>query len=118
MKENDQLLALGTKAWEHRREFGLSKKLSEEIQREAATLCHSGVTAYAIGKALGVPRNTIADWARRFIEDRNSFCEVSVVDSAQSNFEIRLSGTVQGCGVEIRGTDFSLLQRLLKKMSS
>lgn len=116
MKERDQLIQLGAKVWEYRKEFGFSKKLSEDIQREAAKLCKSGLTAYSIGKALGVPRNTISDWTNRFAAEEPIFSEVAVVDSNKTNFEVRLSSIVEGCRVEITGTDYSVLQRLLRRM--
>jgi|GEM_PF-2049586 len=56
---------LGEKVWRLQRENGLTKKISSDLQLEDATLCESGITAYSIGKALGVPRNTTSDWFHR-----------------------------------------------------
>ena len=82
-------------------------------------LCKSGVTAYSIGKALGVPRNTISDWVHRH-EKLSVFSEVAVVDenAVQTKFQVKVTSEVQGCQVEITGKDFSLLQRLLRRLES
>jgi len=65
MEKEQKLIELGEKVWGFRRKNGLTKKISSELQLEAARLCKSGVTAYSIGKALGVPQNTISDWVHR-----------------------------------------------------
>lgn len=118
MNNDEKLLKLGTKVLEYRKQFGFSKKLSTEIQSEVAILCQSGVTPYALEKAIGVQRNTITDWSRRYAENKNKFSEVNIVDPVKPNYEVKLYATVQGCRVEIFGSDYSLLQRLLRKMST
>lgn len=115
-KQNDELISLGSEVWEYRKEFGFSKKLPESLQRKAVNLCRSGTTAYAVGKALGIPRNTISEWVHRYQTKDSSFSEVSLVDD-KSKFAITLSGKVQDCEIQITGTDYSLLQRLFKKLS-
>jgi hypothetical protein len=120
MNDDSKLMELGTKVWEFRKQNGFSKELSAEIQNEAALLCRSGVTAYSIGKALGVPRNTITEWTKRFESSarQDQFAELSIVDNAKPKIEIKLSTTIQGCRVEFFGADFSLLQRLVRKMGN
>lgn len=118
MNEQNQLIELGERVWRHRKEYGFTKKLPEEIQREAGALCKSGVTAYSIGKALGVPRNSVTEWMHRYADNDSTFSELAIVESPKTNFEVRLSATVQGCRVAITGGDYSLLQRLLRKMGS
>jgi hypothetical protein len=57
MNQNEKLTELGEKIWAYRKAHGFSKKVSSEIQIEAAKLCDEGPTAYVIGKVLGPPRN-------------------------------------------------------------
>ncbi len=115
---------LAIQVFEFRKQNGFSKKLSDEIQNQAARICKSGVTAYAIGKAIGVPRNTIADWTKKLLiqykdvdENTNPFSEVKIVSESKPKLEIKLSALIKGCHVEIVGQDYALLQRLLKKIS-
>lgn len=119
MEKDKKLIELGEKVWRFRKEYGFSKKIPSDLQIEAAKLCHSGITAYALGKALGVPRNTVAEWVVR--QDKaTTFTEVPVVDekSVQSKFEIKVFSEIHGCRVEITGKDFPLLQRLLRKLGN
>ena len=120
MSDDEKLMELGSRVWEFRKQNGFSKKLPPEIQEEAAILCHSGVPAYSIGKAFGVPRNTISEWRRRFVDSvkQNQFSEVKIVDNPKPAMEIKLSTTICDCRVEIFGSDFSLMQRLLRKMAN
>lgn len=119
MDEETKLIEIGSRVWEFRKAHGFSKKLSDEIQADIAKLCVSGITAYALEKATGVQRNTIMDWKNRFLEKAKSdFSEVNIVQEAKPNYEVKLSANVQGCRVEVVGTDYSLLQRLIRKMSS
>ncbi len=119
MEKEQKLIELGEKVWGFRRENGFSKKIPSVLQIEAAKLCHSGFTAYAIGKALGVPRNTIAEWAQRE-KPVSTFSEVPIVEekSTESKFQIKVFTEIQGCHVEITGKDFPLLQRLLRKLGT
>ena len=120
MTENKKLVDLATKVFEYRKQNGFSKKLSEEIQNQVVELCNSGVTAYAIGKAIGIPRITIAEWTRKFLiqsENQNSFSEVKIVEELKPSLEIKLSTVIKGCRVEIVGSDYSRLQRLLKRIN-
>jgi hypothetical protein len=117
MSGNHKLFELGEKVWSHRKKFGFTKKLSPELQAEAVEIFLSGSTAYEIGKVLGVPRNTIADWVKRQTEHKTeTFNEVQVTSNSIQNYQIKVSGKVHGCFVEIIGTDYSLLQRLLRKL--
>jgi hypothetical protein len=117
MNQNEKLIELGEKIWTHRKAHGFSKKVSPEIQIEAAKLCDEGLTAYAIGKVLGVPRNTITDWWNRYKNTNPQFSEVSVVENLKSSFEVKLSTTIQNVKVELVGSDYAQLVRLVRKMS-
>jgi len=119
MEKEQKLIELGEKVWRFRRENGLTKKISSELQLEAARLCKSGITAYSIGKALGVPRNTISDWVHRH-EKLSVFSEASIIDEKpeQTSFQVKVTSEVQGCHVEITGKDFSLLQKLLRRLEN
>lgn len=117
MNHNEKLMELGEKIWTFRKTHGFTKKVSSEIQMEAAKLCDEGLTAYAIGKALGVPRNTITDWWNKYKSTSPQFSEVSVVENLKTNFEIKLSTTVQNVKVELVGSDYAQLVRLVRKMS-
>lgn len=66
MKEDKKLVELATKVFEFRRQHGFTSKLSEEIHNQAAELCNSGLTLYAVGKIIGVARITVVDWHRKF----------------------------------------------------
>ncbi len=112
-----QLSEISSKVWSYRKTNGFTKKLSLELQTEIARLCQSGITSYALEKATGVQRNTIADWKTRLADkDQSNFSELSVVENSKPNFQVKLTGEVQGCHVEITGTDYNLLHRLFKKM--
>ena len=119
MEKEQKLIELGEKVWRFRKENGFSKKIPIVLQTEAAKLCQTGVTAYAIGKALGIPRNTISEWTQRE-KPVSTFSEVPIVEekSTESKFQIKVFSEIQGCHVEITGKDFPLLQRLLRKLGN
>ena len=118
MDEETKLIEIGSKVWDFRKANGFSKKLSSEIQLEIANLCAAGTTAYALEKATGVQRNTIMDWKNRFAEkNKSQFVEVSIAPESKSTYEVKLFAQVQGCRVEITGGDFSLVQRIMRKLS-
>ena len=118
MEEETKLIEIGSKVWAFRKANGFSKKLSIEIQQEIANLCATGITAYALERATGVQRNTIMDWKNRMaVKDKVEFVEVNVTPEPKSTYEVKLLAQVQGCRVEISGVDYSLLQRLLRKLS-
>ena len=119
MENQKKLVEIGSKVWEFRKINGFSKKLSVEIQTEIAKLCLSGITAYALEKATGVQRNSIVDWKNKIVQqEKSEFSEVKVVEETKPRYEVRLLATVHDCRVEIIGNDYSLLQRLIRKMSS
>jgi transposase-like protein len=115
---SDQLCQLSVKVWEFRKEFGFSKSLPEEIRIAASELTSSGTSLVSVAKALGVSKGTVSDWKQKYFrKTAASFSEVRVVESKPS-YEIKLSAQVQSCRAEITGSDFSLLQRLIRKLSS
>ena len=116
MNQDEKLIDLSLKVIEFRKANGFQKKLSFELQSAIAELCNSGVTAYAIEKAIGIQRNTIKEWAHKY-QPESKFSEVNIVNETKANFEIKVSTAVQNCRVEITGSDYSLLQRLLRKLS-
>jgi transposase-like protein len=117
--KNQEMYDLGARAWEHRRKLGFSKGLPEEIKMESARLVVGGLAASQVAKVLGVTTMTLLDWKRRYELNQKteipSFCEVAVTDN-KAKYEVRLSAQVMGCLVELSGTDYSLLQRLLRKL--
>ncbi len=116
MNQRDQLYQLGLKAWEFRKEMGFTKALPEEIRNEAVELSRSGVAGATIAKALGVTKTSVFDWKKKYPkEEVADFSEVAVVE-ARPTIEIKLASSVQGCRVEIVGSDYSLLQRLMRKI--
>ena len=118
MADNDQLYQLGLRAWEFRKQFGFSKALPEEIRTSAAEISRKGASLLSVAKALGVSKATVSDWKTRYAQaSAPGFSEVQVVESKPVH-EIKLSTQVQGCRVELTGSDFSLLQRLVRKISS
>ena len=120
MKEDKKLVDLATKVFEFRRQHGFTSKLSEEIHSQAAELCSAGFTPYTVAKTIGVPQITVAAWHRKYQTKSlksDSFSEVKLVDDKKPNLEIKLSANIQKCRVEITGSDYYLLQRLLKKLN-
>lgn len=124
MTNNNELMELAVQVFEFRKQNGFPKRLSDEIQNQAARLCQSGVTAYAIGKAINVPGVTITDWTRKLLnQDKNKdintnpFSEVKLISESKPKLEIKLSAVIKGCRVDLIGDDYSLLQRLLKKIN-
>jgi transposase-like protein len=116
MAQEDRLFELSQKAWEFRKQNGFSKGLPDEVRRGAVELSNAGIRVVEIAKAFGVTKSAIGDWKKKFkTENSIGFKEATVV-SERPAFEIKLSGEVQGCRIEITGSDFSLLQRLLRKL--
>lgn len=123
MEKQDRINELAIKAWEYRKKFRFLKALPIEIREAAGSLVASGCSVNALAKSLGVNRNTMIEWGRKFEKPLNKdgavgFSEVIITEEEPSAFEVRLSAEVQGCRVEIRGCDFSLLERLLRKMGN
>jgi hypothetical protein len=123
MGKDNQLIALGEKIWLHRKQHGFSKKLPPELRSEIVKIVNEGKTSYSVSRVLGISKNTIADWVKSQEPSAvPTFNELQVVESSPSpspkpGFEVKLTGEVQGCKVEITGNDFSLLQRLFQKLS-
>jgi transposase-like protein len=117
--KNQEMYDLGARAWEHRRKLGFSKGLPEELKMDGARLVVSGLPLAQVAKILGVTTTTLNDWKQRYQLNQKteipSFCEVAVTDD-KAKYEVRLSAQVMGCRVELSGTDYSLLQRLLRKL--
>ena len=116
MDHNERLYQLGVSAWEFRRQNGFSKALPEEIRVGVAELVTAGVSGVAIAKTLGVTKTTVGEWKKKYSKPCEEFREVAIVDE-RPKFEVKLLAEVQGCRVEFTGSDFSLLQRLLRKLS-
>ncbi|MBY0384850.1 helix-turn-helix domain-containing protein [bacterium] len=121
MDKNQEMYDLGVRAWEHRRTQGFSKGLPEEIKMEAGRLVSEGFQLAQMAKVLGITTTTVHDWKQRYLLSKKSkepsFNEVAVADD-KTKFEIKLSATVLGCRVELSGTDYALLQRLLRKLGA
>lgn len=121
MEQGNQIYQLGVRCLEIRKEFGFLKALPIEVRREAAAIVADGVPVKLVAKAIGVTRNTAADWAAKYkpiekpVAVEDGFREVHVIDEKQ-NFEVKLSATIQGVRVELVGQDYALLQRLLRKL--
>lgn len=119
MDKNQEMYDLGVRAWDHRRQQGFSKGLPEEIKMEAGRLVSQGFQLAQMAKVLGVTTTTVHDWKQRYLLNKKakepSFNEVAVVED-KSNFEIKLSAAVSGCRVELTGTDYALLQRMLRRL--
>jgi DNA-binding transcriptional ArsR family regulator len=120
MDQKDRLYELAMRAWEFRKQRGFLKALPEEIRREVYQAVGAGIPASAISKAIGVGQSTIAYWIEKYTkleeEERvNKFSEVKVV-AEKDAIEIRITTKVQGCRVELCGSDYSHLERLLRKL--
>jgi transcriptional regulator with XRE-family HTH domain len=121
MDHKEAVYKLGSEAWEFRRQSGFSKSLPVEIQVGVSELVAAGVSRLALAKALGVTDKTISNWAKKHLKSEpiskdDSFNEVTVVDERPA-LEAKLIGRVHGCRVELTGSDFSLLQRLFRKLA-
>ena len=118
MDQKEQLQILGAKAWDFRRQTGFTKSLPQEIQKEAAELASKGLANLIVARALGVTKSSVVEWKKKYSKSEiANFAEVHLVDERPS-IEVRVSGRVQGCLVEITGADFSLLQRLMRKLGN
>jgi transposase-like protein len=116
MSQNDRLYELAQIAWEFRKQNGFSKNLPDEVRRGGVELSDAGMSVAEIAKAIGVTKTAVGDWKKKYKTANSAgFKEASIV-SERPAIEIKLSGQVQGCRVEITGPDFSLLQRLLQKL--
>jgi len=122
MEQKGPLVELGRQVWEFRREMGFAKALPWEIRERAVGLLESGISLTDMGNALGVPKTTVSDWAKKYSksseapEPIGNFQEVQVVEE-RPVFEVRVTAKVQGCCIEIRGAEFVVLQRLLRKLT-
>ena len=121
MEQGNRIYQLGVRCLEIRKDVGFLKSLPIEVRREAAAIVAEGAPLKVVAKAIGVTRNTVAEWAVKYkpiekpvvVED--GFREVHVIDEKQM-FEVKLSATIQGVRVELVGQDYALLQRLLRKL--
>ena len=120
MDHKEEICKLGAKAWEFRREAGFTKGLPKDIRIGATELFNAGVSGTALAKALGVTHKTISDWSKKYTKQEvggaAGFTEVMVVDERPA-LEAKLIGHVQGVRVELTGSDFSLLQRLFRRLA-
>jgi transcriptional regulator with XRE-family HTH domain len=119
MDHKEEICKLGSRAWEFRREAGFTKGLPMEIRIEATELFNAGVSGAALAKALGVTHKTISDWSKKYskpdVPETADFNEVSIVHERPA-LEAKLIGHIQGVRVEMTGSDFSLLQRLFRRL--
>lgn len=120
---NEEVILLGEKVWLHRKQFGFLKQLPKELQKEVAELSNQGVSAVTLSKGLGIDRKTVVAWSLKYQVKKaepeitnNDFSEVEVVHEKKNNYEVKLKSIIQGCVVELTGSDFSLLQRLMRKL--
>ncbi len=125
MDHKKALYELGSQAWDYRKTQGFLKSLPADIRMRAAKLVIDGSPMSQVAKVLGVTNGAVHEWRKSYQlknQDIGSsstalaqMTEVAVVDTTL-NYEIKLTSEVHGCRVELCGTDYSLLQRLLRKL--
>lgn len=121
MSESIQILA--EKVWKWRKENGYLKSLPKEIRYDCCEVILSGAKQSDVAKAIGVSSKSVFNWYDKYKSDKeitNQFVEIKDIEKNEQSlinkYELHLSMSAHGCQIEIRGSDFSVVNRLMKKL--
>lgn len=120
---SESIQALAEKVWKWRKENGYLKSLPKEIRFECCEVIFSGAKQTDVAKAIGVSPKSVFNWYDKYKSEKeilNQFVEIKDVEkneqSSINKYEVHLSMSTHGCKIEIRGSDFSVVNRLMKKL--
>lgn len=121
MSESIQVLA--EKVWKWRKENGYIKSLPKEIRHECCEVIFLGEKQSDVARAIGVSPKAVFLWLDKYKSEKQSntqFIEIKDVEKKEhlsmNKYEVHLFMSAHGCKVEIRGSDFSVVNRLMKKL--
>jgi len=120
---SESIQALAEKVWKWRKENGYLKSLPKEIRFECCEVIFSGAKQTDVAKAIGVSPKSVFNWFDKYKSEKeitNQFIEIKDAEknelSSTNKYEVHLSMSAHGCQIEIRGSDFSIVNRLMKKL--
>lgn len=129
MMNSDSIKKIAEKVWMWRQQNGYLKSLPKEIRAECCEVIFSGEKQTDVAKAIGVSPKSVFLWYDKFKSEKeftNKFVELKNVDpqthnlaeapSSENKYKIHLSMQAHGCEIEITGSDFSTINRLMKKL--
>jgi hypothetical protein len=122
---SESIQDLAEKVWKWRKENGYLKSLPKEIRHDCCEVIFSGEKQTDVAKAIGVSPKSVFLWfdkyksekeiTSQFVEIKKS-TEPEFTSSTSNKYEVHLSMSAHGCKIEIRGCDFSVVNRLMKKL--
>lgn len=120
---SESIQALAEKVWKWRKENGYLKSLSKEIRNDCCEVIFLGAKQSDVAKAIGVSPKSVSNWYDKYKAEKeitNKFIEIKDIDKSEqqstNKYEVHLSMSAHGCKIEIRGCDFSVVNRLMKKL--
>ena len=120
---SESIRELAEKVWKWRKENGYLKSLPKEIRLDCCEVIFAGEKQTDVAKAIGVSPKSVFLWFDKYKSEKevtNQFIEIK--ESAENEhqttnkYEVHLSMAAHGCNIEIRGSDFSVVNRLMKKL--
>ncbi len=120
---SDSIQVLAEKVWKWRKENGYLKSLPKEIRFQCCEVILSGAKQTDVAKAIGVSPKSVFLWYDKYKSEKeitSQFIEIKDIDKSEqqstNKYEVHLSMSAHGCKIEIRGSDFSVVNRLMKKL--
>lgn len=120
---SESIQALAEKVWKWRQANGFLKSLPKEIRHECCEVIFSGEKQTDVAKAVGVSPKSVFLWFDKYKSEKeikDQFIEIknsSQMEPVVTNkYEVHLSMSAHGCKIEIIGNDFSVVNRLMKKL--
>lgn len=120
---SESIRELAEKVWKWRKENGYLKSLPKEIRHDCCEVIFGGEKQTDVAKAIGVSPKSVFLWFDKYRSEKevtNQFVEIK--ESAENGqqainkYEVHLSMTAHDCKIEIRGSDFAIVNRLMKKL--
>lgn len=122
---SDSIQVLGEKVWKWRAENGFLKSLPKEIRNDCCEIILSGKKQSDVAKAIGISPKSVFNWFSKYKSEKeiaNQFVEIKDIEKneqlSRNKYEVHISMSVHGCQVVISGSDFSVVNRLMKKLES
>jgi hypothetical protein len=97
--------------------------LPKEIGYDCCEAILSGTKQADVAKAIGVSPKSVFNWYDKYKSEKeitNQFVEIKGIEKREpmtsSKYEVDLSMSAHVCKIEIRGSDFSVVNCLMKKL--
>lgn len=120
---SESIQSLAEKVWKWRQANGYLKSLPKEIRHECCEVIFSGEKQTDVAKAVGVSPKSVFLWFDKYKSEKeitNQFVEIKnsahIEQPTTNKYEVHLSMSAHGCKIEIKGSDFSVVNRLMKKL--